>query len=290
MLASSDDAPSLGRVKTRQVGQLDFFKRRCRIGVMRRLRLIAGQPLFFSWFFNRAMQVASNRSRFALYPAWVQYYCGEQLCVPVPTGQIQYYMADWLQSDTMRFHSSDYFLASGKWEGVLHDIERMPILDEARELIAAGWNFKATKTYCRLSQAINNGAPISRQHVVLDSEVKIAEYFHRFQSLFQSILECGLLANRTIAQQTGIPADREIGVAIDADGSLVKLPGGQHRFALAAALNIEVVPVEIRMVHVELLSKVSAAFKTSYLDSLSLLLQALKNQELPQFLMVVLRK
>ena len=49
--------------------------------------------------------------------------------------------------------------------------------------------------------------------------------------------------------------ERDIGVAITETGELIRHLGGKHRTAIAQALNLPTMPVEIRMVHTGWLAK-----------------------------------
>ena len=60
--------------------------------------------------------------------------------------------------------------------------------------------------------------------------------------------------------------EQDIGVAIDATGRLCKLPGGQHRFAIARALGLSEIPVQVRMLHVDVLQGQCAQTLTSMIE------------------------
>ncbi len=62
--------------------------------------------------------------------------------------------------------------------------------------------------------------------------------------------------------------ERDIGVAIDADGRLVRHTNGKHRMAAALALGIERIPVEIRLVHTGWLARQSERLGLSPADAL----------------------
>ena len=257
----------------------DYARRRRRNRGARLVSAAAGARPVFSILLKRAVIRLEDEPGFALYPSWAQRCFGSRLLVHVSPSRIAHYMCDWLERGAKRnaFHSSDYFLGSGSWEALTREVSRMPVLQEARELIEADWNFRITASYRRLDGARRSGSPITRQQIKLDSIEKIDAYFIRFRSLYQSILQHGLLANSAIATNLGIEADREIGVAVDANGSLVKLPGGQHRFALAAVLGLDLIPVEVRMIHCDAVAAIREQRNSSPLAAVEHLLGQLNH-------------
>lgn len=76
------------------------------------------------------------------------------------------------------------------------------------------------------------------------------------------------MSNAQISQRSTQQPDREIGIAIDHRGNIIKLQGGQHRFALAKLLNISHIPVEIRMVHTDLLQQICQTHKKSPIQAI----------------------
>jgi ParB-like chromosome segregation protein Spo0J len=89
---------------------------------------------------------------------------------------------------------------------------------------------------------------VTRQHRRLRTRADVDEYFERFVALFRSIEQHGVV-------RRAAGRDRDIGVALGPWGDLVRLPGGQHRLAIASVLGLERIPVQIRMVHADLLRR-----------------------------------
>ncbi|WP_284337929.1 hypothetical protein [Comamonas sp. NoAH] len=193
---------------------------------------------------------------FALHPAWVQECLGQRLVLQIPLEKIRFHMADWLELGDRRLHTSDYFLAYGDLVPARYEMSRLPVLREVQELMAAGWQCEHTPTYAQLVKAMEQQRPVVRQQIRLDSLEKIQAYFQRFHALHASVAQHGVLSNKEVAQKLGLESDREIGIALDRDGAVVKLHGGKHRFALAVAHQLKTIPVELRMVHAQALSEV----------------------------------
>lgn len=87
-----------------------------------------------------------------------------------------------------------------------------------------------------------------------------------------------MLSNQEVTQKWGGQADREIGVALDRDGAVIKLHGGKHRFALAVAHQLPTIPVELRMVHAQLLASTCQANGCSPVQAIALLVQKLRHE------------
>jgi hypothetical protein len=187
----------------------------------------------------------------------------------------------WIAPDDLQWRLSDYVRSSGgvrwigasflddaNWRPALSPIRRSPVHREMIQLVRSEFRFRETRAYEKLCVAADQGRPALRSGVVLTSRAHVDDYFRYCTELAASIREHGIVprdkARRRrlprFAQRAGLlsfveRAERDIGVAIDRDGALVRHLGGKHRLALAQALRLEKVPVEIRMVHVRWLKQ-----------------------------------
>jgi hypothetical protein len=117
--------------------------------------------------------------------------------------------------------------------------------------------YRSTGAYASLIKAAECGKPMWRQQILLDRRELIDLYFERFSALFRSIREHGVLSyNRLRERERAEPGERNVGVAIGCDGQLYRLPGGQHRTAIAKVLGLPSMPVEVRLIHTKWLSGV----------------------------------
>jgi len=142
-----------------------------------------------------------------------------------------------------------WFLGFGDWTGICVPAWEDSIVREARALLNADFRFTETENYRLYRRRMETGRPVVRRGQRLDTVARMNVYFTDFVALFHSIRTYGVLSHD--ATGPGPPAfrpQRDIGVAVDADGTLCKLPGGQHRFGIARALGIPF-PAQLRMVH-----------------------------------------
>jgi hypothetical protein len=156
-----------------------------------------------------------------------------------------------------------FFLDSGEWNGAVSPLSHSPVHREMTELVEADFNFRETREYRRLCRAITKGRPKLRSGVLLRTIDEVDEYYDYCVDLARSIADRGVLPRYAVRRRDRAvlkgrrqwlrsleAAERDIGVAIDRDGRLVRHLGGKHRTALAQALGCPSIPVEIRLVHV----------------------------------------
>lgn len=75
-----------------------------------------------------------------------------------------------------------------------------------------------------------------------------------WDTLYESVRKNGYLSQAELAErgQTGsLTWDCEVGVGIDADGSIVWLRRGSHRLRIAKLLEVDEIPVQVRVRHTE---------------------------------------
>ncbi|MDQ1337278.1 MAG: hypothetical protein QG617_245 [Campylobacterota bacterium] len=228
---------------------------------------ILGNKILLVFLLNKC--VKSNK-QFCLNPYLASYFFKKNLLVTLPISCITHFMRDWVIINNSRIHMSDYFIGSGEWDEITTKIEDMPVLKEAFELAENNWDFTKTEVYKQLLKNAKNGAPSRKQHILLDSVDKIDAYFTRYKNLFFSIKENGF--------KNKLSDSRNIGIAIGKNGSISKLPGGQHRFSIAYILNIPVVEVEIRMIHKEYLQKICREYGLDYIDGVLKIAQILNEK------------
>jgi hypothetical protein len=155
------------------------------------------------------------------------------------------------------------FLDAADWSAVLSPIAKSPIHREMCDLVAAGPDFRKTRAYRHLVRGIELGRPSTRNGVRIASTEAIDAYFGYCLDLIKSARKRGVLRHRVAGgfhrlrmkhrfarSMTIDSAERDIGVAIDADGRIVRHLGGKHRTAIAQALKLPWLPVEVRLVHV----------------------------------------
>lgn len=270
------------RLSPSQLTETDRLRRKRRNAVAKAVQGMMGQSWVMRGMLHAQLGLREGASTevagFALHPAWAQECWGHKLVVHVAVERIRHYLADWLEVGGRRIHTSDFFLAYGAGiEQVKYDIERLNVLKEARELMAANWDFQRTDAYAQMVHAIGQQRSVMRQQVKLDTLEKVEAYFLRFHALYKSVIDHGLLSNRDVVSELGQAPDREIGIALGRDGGLVKLHGGQHRFALAVAQGMKTIPVELRMVHADVVASACRAHQCSAVEAVEILARNLRH-------------
>lgn len=144
----------------------------------------------------------------------------------------------------------DCFVLGGSWRRIMRPQAQRKVEDEARQLYTAQLRFRQTEAYLALLAEVEAGRTVRRQGKTIATVVQLDSYFERFCQLFESIQQHGLLAADGVAEKKlRTNSDRPLGVAMDADGALYRLQGGNHRWAIARVLGIEHAEVELRLVH-----------------------------------------
>lgn len=222
-------------------------------------------PVFFTFPLAYALQVFRPR-----------------LEMRVPLSVLMHRLHDWVEYGGLAQHASSSFVCMGEWHSLLAQTTNYAVMREAMEIHRAKLQYKRTKVYDRICNLAQQGRPVLRNHVTLNSQQRIDDYFERFVALFHSIQAYGVLpvtglkgpvaekfrpsASRKRKIEWG---ERDIGVAIGPSGELVLLPGGKHRLAVASVLKITHVPVQVRMVHVDWLRKLPRRPGQSWIDAVS---------------------
>lgn len=197
---------------------------------------------------------------------------GPQLLGHVATAGISLRLHDWLDYHGRPAHVGRFFQLGGNWQPLLSPIDDSLVMREAEQLHAAGFRFADTVVYDQYVRRIAMGKPVLRGKVFLDSVDLIDAYFSRYVALFRSIETDGLQHHavhdrlqpkpggpqQREPQRVGLSSwrqrlaewgEREIGVAIGENGDIHRLPGGQHRTAIARVLGLPRLPVQVRLVH-----------------------------------------
>ncbi|MCB1432806.1 MAG: hypothetical protein KDK75_10160 [Alphaproteobacteria bacterium] len=161
--------------------------------------------------------------------------------------------------------AADYFLGRGPWAPMLEPLDKSVIHREVAELLAHGGRYRGTAGYAALVRRLEAGRPAIRNLQDLDSIARIDGYFEDLHRLIVSIRDNGYrrrpdydgLESASDAAKASSPVrpvlvelmESEIGIGVDADGSLVRVGPGNHRMAIARQLGLARVPVELRLFH-----------------------------------------
>ena len=108
---------------------------------------------------------------------------------------------------------------------------------------------------------MNKNNPTTKQHKILNTYEAIDSYFERFINLYNSIKEKGVLKADNFKKEI---ENKAIGIAVNSNGEILKLPGAQHRVVISKILNLEKIPVEIRLIHKEYIEKIMNLYNLNY--------------------------
>ncbi|MCG5528876.1 hypothetical protein LRE06_11075 [Halorhodospira halophila] len=131
-----------------------------------------------------------------------------------------------------------WIIAWGDWDR----IETMPASWEHDHIVAVleGADYRQLPIYDELCQEIRQKG---RTHLKgLESATDIDAYFSNIPVLADSIRQHGISPGRTHGA-------KEIQVRIGRDGTLLKCGEGTHRLAIARAVGIAEVPVQVELIH-----------------------------------------
>jgi len=242
-----DAAPRWIQVQAGAIRPEDLLRRSRRVALAKRLSVLYRSRALFSVRMRHWIASCERNAGFQCPPQYAQACFGRRLLLQVSPGSIGAELPDWLTDGQTRLHTSDYFFCGAPIAELTRPLGNTAVFKEIEELFAARFDFRATPTYGRMLKQIEPGNPPSRRRTKLASRAELDRYFENVLRLVESIRANGVVGH---SESAGLfVPDREIGVAIAGNGALVKLPGAQHRCAIASMLGCTRIPVEIRMVH-----------------------------------------
>jgi hypothetical protein len=158
------------------------------------------------------------------------------------------------------FWLSDRFLDAGDWSALIVPEAGLREHQEIRELVYYRERFHEAPAYRALVTQIAAGRPARRLVMTLDSAAAVDRYFQHYLALIESIETVGyrdrysmgiyrLPGGGGVAAWLSGHHKRNIGVAIGPGGELFRFLGGRRRTAIAQALGLDRVAVEVRLVH-----------------------------------------
>lgn len=209
-----------------------------------------------------ARAMTSPPARVGLPADWLVAPGDATLSLDLPMAQVQHRLADWLQTDGLRVHASDHFLLAGDWSGIRRPIRDSRVYAEVADLRAYGDNFRDSPSYRAYCRSLSRGRPARRAHARFVDEQAVTEYFQRCLAMLRGLEQLGFVSRREALALGPARAgfarwrsrwwdwlDHDLNVAIDAGGEVLRLPGGQHRTAMALQLGLPTLPVVVRVVH-----------------------------------------
>lgn len=250
-------------------------------------------PSVAAWFafpqrFDRAVAQLAQRGGRAVSPRQAAAHFGGSLFLQIDP-RILTHRLDEKYVDADGWHwIGESFLDAGDWQERLSPLRRSPAHREIVEICRTRDNFRDGKRYRTYLRQIAEGQPPRRNGRPIDTVDKLDSYFRYYADLIDNIDRTGILPRNRFqrAASSGQQprrarsfwldfVERDIGVAIDKDGGLVRHTSGKHRLAAAIGLGLKKVPVEIRMVH---LGWLQAEMQTRQLPAAKALADALREK------------
>lgn len=214
--------------------------------------------------FDRAHHQLLTNGGGAISPKQAAAHFGSGLFLEISPSTLTHRLEEKFFDGDSRRWIGEYFLDAGDWRNILSPLDDSPAHQEIVEICRWRQNFRECPLYRKYLARLTKGTPRRRNGRYLDSIEKIDGYFQYYLDLIESIERSGILPRNRFQKlkDTGENhratrslwhdmVERDIGVAIAADGSLVRHTSGKHRLAAAIGLGLDRIPVEIRMVHAD---------------------------------------
>ncbi len=206
---------------------------------------------------------------------------GEQIILSIDPTELTFRLHDWVHVGERLYHANDFFLCAADWGPALNPIAKTPVYIEAMQLHSAGLDYKSTPAYENYLKRLERGIAQTRNKAALDTIEKINLYFERFISLFNSIQTHRLVSieqARRIATTLNLSSairswrtnfgESNLGIAVGPTSEFVALPRGQHRRAIAIAMQLPSIPVELRLFHMAHLLDATHISDTEWLNKI----------------------
>lgn len=226
------------------------------------VRHLFGAKVGFPARFDAAAERLAGEGGAAVSPTQAALFFGHRLRLEIDPHRLTHRLSDHLYEADRPRRTDALFLDGGDWSRILSPLEESPVHGEILDICRTRHEFRKTSRYRWLVKQIDQGRPMGRSGVRLDTVGKLDGYYRYYLDLVESIERTGLLPRHRIGlgEHTGRShrsirsfwrdlIERDIGIAIGPDGALVRHTSGRHRLAAAVGLGLTRIPVEIRMVH-----------------------------------------
>jgi len=254
------------------------------------IRHVIRARIGFAPQFDDAVYRLSSGGGAAMSPHVCALHFGDHLSLTIDPRRLTHRLSDQLVEGAGVRRTDRYFLDGGGWERVLFPVGESPVHGEILDICRTRSDFRKTSRYRWLVKQIEQGRPMARSGIRLDTVAKLDGYFSYYLDLVQSIERVGIVPRKRMrfGQHTGRAhrstrtvwrdlIERDIGVAVCPNGTLVRHTSGRHRVAAAVGLGLERIPVEVRMVHAQWLASEARRLGMTPAKALPLALAALAN-------------
>lgn len=168
-----------------------------------------------------------------------------------------------IDPDDIEFYQGDGpkrlgYVVDGDWDDPAGRFEETTVFRSLERRFTDGADWVETELYADYRDRLESGDPYWR----CTSREELEAYFERIDDLYRAIERDGyrsqrelLASGRTSPRDENTdavhPAVQEIGVNVYRDGTLAKKGAGFHRLAVVKLLDIDEVPVTVRVRHAE---------------------------------------
>lgn len=128
----------------------------------------------------------------------------------------------------------------GDWDLHATPVAETPTHRFIAELVAAGYDYRATAAYARMIAEIDSGKAIRHKKSIIDSRDKVEAHFAYY---------CGVCRSMAADGYRRESARDPLCVMIGRHGNIVKEEKGRHRLAVAQLVGVPMIPVWVRHVH-----------------------------------------
>lgn len=204
------------------------------------IKQFSGTTMF--WHYERAktlMSCSNQSDADPLKVIWVDPNSIKNCTAPVETGPNPSHL-DHIDTFHGHYHFGD--VRDGGWDKQSDQFTQLFVYQGINSRIKENKDWEDTHFYQNHKKRIQNGKVSMGCHNIEDLEEKYAKFDH----IIEGIRKNGYLTQQDL--DNGSPYD-EIVVNIGRDGQLLFNGGGRHRLSVAKILNIDEIPVLVRVRH-----------------------------------------
>ena len=213
---------------------------------------------------DAALALACEKGGLRTVPVDVaRWHFGEALLVPCDPTRITHWLPDNMAAGRAELPLRTSFVAGRDWSKRAKPMEENATFETMRQLVEARSRFRQTGSYAELLASAEAGTPRRANGIELRDRAAVDAYFESRLALVRAIEENGFVARARVSRAVrwgdgrNEHGERDVNVAIDRDERVFRFMAGRHRFAIARALGIRSIPVDIRAVDVRLLRRLA---------------------------------
>ena len=239
-----------------------------RIMVRAALPLVRPGRLADLYFARAYGRVISGRARRSVRLEIAERCFGDDLVVEIDPSRLERELVESVNDGGEPVRLSHWFLDGGDWAAALRPLRPSEVQLEIDAVFDYVGRLEESPAYRSLLANSEAGRPSKRNRISLTTPALIRSYLEQYLDLRRSIERHGFrrraglpsamarpFAGTAVRGHASERTEREIGLAIAADGSPIRMTGGRHRTAIAQRLKLARIPVQVRLVHAEWLER-----------------------------------